>query len=228
MANWLKIENSLNEAARQLENATNAEQYQAIGLICRETLISLAQFVYDEKNHVIPDGVMPSKTDAKRIIEAYLNYEFSGSEYQLTRKWIRVSIDLANELQHKRTGIFKNAALCIEATRTIVKSIGLISGFSLTKSVSPIDLVKQSMPGLINEMQIDLNDNSLIREFFITSKKYMVNIKSPAFIYYFEEHDNLQSKIQILENYGFVVDVTTTNLKKYRMTEEFVNAVITS
>ena len=90
--------------------------------------------------------------------------------------------------------------------------------------------VKALMPELIAEMKKDLSkeDNKFIREFFIVSKRWILNVTHPCFVYYFEDHENLQGKIHIMENCGFVMDVTPKNAKKYRMTEEFVELLLAS
>ena len=226
MSTWSKVEHSLAEAERQIEEASSEEQFQAIGLLCRETLISLGQVVYNPVSHRTPDGVEPSKTDAKRMLEAYIQHELSGSENQAARKWARASLDLANELQHKRTATFRDAALCLEATKAVVRLIGVVSGYRLETLMSPFEKVKRVMPELIREMKEDLESSRFTREFFIASRKWLLNISTPAFVYYFEDHEDLQGKVQILENYGLVIDVTTGNLKRYRMTEEFVDAIL--
>ncbi len=88
--------------------------------------------------------------------------------------------------------------------------------------------VASRMPDLIAEMKEDLakKGNEFIREFFIISKRWSLNAGSPSFVYSFEDHENLQGKVHVLENYGFVYDVTPGNAKKYRMTEEFVELVV--
>jgi len=90
--------------------------------------------------------------------------------------------------------------------------------------------VNSMMPELILEMKQDLmkEGNQFIREFFISSKRWMLNIIDPCFVYFSEDHENLQSKVNILENYGLVFDVTPGNAKKYRMTEEFVDLILKS
>ena len=110
-------------------------------------------------------------------------------------------------------------------------SATLLESLSETKSIEAALLkVKSSMPELIVEIKEDLakEGNEFIREFFIISKCWTLNAIDRCFVYYFEDHENLQGKIHILENYGFVVDVTPKNTKKYRMTEEFVNLLLTS
>lgn len=95
---------------------------------------------------------------------------------------------------------------------------------------TPFGKVMSSMPELIAEMKADLAkpEFSLLREFFIVSRGSVLNVRDPCFIYYFDDHPNLQAKIHILENYGYVTDVTPGNAKKYRMTEEFVELVLST
>jgi hypothetical protein len=90
--------------------------------------------------------------------------------------------------------------------------------------------VKKSMPELIAEMKKDLTNtgNEFMREFFIVSKRWSLNAADPCFVYYFEDHEDLQGKIHVLENQGFVMDVTPGNAKKYRMLEDFVELVVSS
>jgi hypothetical protein len=69
---WTRVDRSVAEVRKRLENAATEEQFQAVGLLCRETLISLGQAVYDAELHRTLDGVTPSDTDAKRMLEAYI------------------------------------------------------------------------------------------------------------------------------------------------------------
>ncbi len=86
------------------------------------------------------------------------------------------------------------------------------------------------MPALITDIKKDLSKegNNLIRELFIMSDHWQLNPANLCFVYYFEEHENLQGKMHVLENYRFVIDITSTNVKKYRLTEEFVDLLLIS
>jgi hypothetical protein len=50
----------------------NEEDFQAIALLCREAIISLAQAVYKPKEQGSSEGVRPSETDAKRMLDDYI------------------------------------------------------------------------------------------------------------------------------------------------------------
>ena len=125
---WDRIDRTLNDIQSRLKSASNEEEFQAVGLLCREALISVAQTVFDPTLHPALDGVKISETDAKRMLESYLVSEFFGRSNSVARKYARASVDLANELQHERTATFRKAALCAEATASVVNIIAIISG----------------------------------------------------------------------------------------------------
>lgn len=125
---WVKVDRTIGEIRKRLADAQTEEQYQVIGLLSRETLISLAQIVFNPAVHVSPDGVNPSDTDANRMLEAYLNSELSGNTNEASRRHAKASLSLANDLTHRRTASFKDAALCAEAVSSVVNIIAIISG----------------------------------------------------------------------------------------------------
>jgi hypothetical protein len=118
----------MGELPLRLREASNEEQFQSVGHLCREALISAAQAVYDRSRHPPVDGVAPSPTDAKRMLEAFLAIELAGGEHATARKHAKAAFDLANELQHKRTAIFRHAARCAEATYSVIRIVAIVSG----------------------------------------------------------------------------------------------------
>jgi hypothetical protein len=62
------------------------------------------------------------------MLEAYLATELAGGENKVARQHARAALDLANELQHKRTATFREAALCSEATAAVINLIAIMSG----------------------------------------------------------------------------------------------------
>jgi hypothetical protein len=88
--------------------------------------------------------------------------------------------------------------------------------------------IKRRMPGLIEEIKSDLEEDSLVREFFVLKHKglRLGMTSKKRFIYYEDDHENLRGMLDILENCGYLVDVTPGNAPIYRMTEEFVRLVL--
>ena len=125
---WGRVDRGIYEIRRQLEQAENEEQFQAVGLLCREILISVAQVVYDPKQYPTEDGVSPSETDAKRMLDAYIAVELEGGANEGARRHAKAALALANDLQHHRTATFRQAALCAEATTSVVNIVAILAG----------------------------------------------------------------------------------------------------
>jgi hypothetical protein len=125
---WPLVDRQLGEVRERLAEANTEERFQAVGLLCRETLISLAQTVFDAARHPTVDGVAAGKTDASRMLEAYLNTELCGGSNEEARAHAKAALKFALALQHKRTADFRTAALCSEAVASIVNLIAILSG----------------------------------------------------------------------------------------------------
>lgn len=125
---WARVDRNVEKIVHLMETAKDEEDFQGVGLLCRETIISLAQAVFDPDKHDSPDGATISDTDAKRILESYIAHELRGDSYDEHRRFAKAAYDLANKVQHSRTANFRDAALCAEATRSLINIIAIISG----------------------------------------------------------------------------------------------------
>jgi hypothetical protein len=125
---WDRVDRVLEKAHTQLSESRHEEDYQAVGLSCREIIISLGQAVYDPALHKHPDGTVPSGADGGRMIEAFLDAATEGGSNEYTRKHARAALNLAVHLQHKRTANFKAAALCLEATSSVANILAILVG----------------------------------------------------------------------------------------------------
>jgi hypothetical protein len=125
---WEKVDRLVDSIIQNLSKASVEEEFQTIGLLCRECIISIARAVYIPEKHKTSDGKLPSETDAYRMLEAYFSTEYTGSENEVLRRHAKAALSLANELQHKTTATYKLAALCAEATRTVVNIVVISSG----------------------------------------------------------------------------------------------------
>jgi RNase P subunit RPR2 len=111
------VARKLSMAALQLQSATSIEEYQQIGILVRDAWIEFAQKLFSVT--FVPKGVeIPSASDAKKILEHVLAQWPSRPE-----QLIRVSgalIDLANEVQHKRTVDEHSAKWCLLVTLLVM------------------------------------------------------------------------------------------------------------
>lgn len=88
--------------------------------------------------------------------------------------------------------------------------------------------LEQLMPDLLDEFRKDLKKSPLSRDFIVRKKTvhrawtYIPN--GDELCYYYEDHAELDKKLQILQNNGMVRDMTHTrngNVKHYLFTESF-------
>ena len=79
------------------------------------------------------------------------------------------------------------------------------------------------MPELINEIVNDLKANPIFREFILQKKGWIYNSGGKQIlVYYYEDHNNLDAKIRLLENNGLVTDITDNNTLRYIFEENFI------
>ena len=87
------------------------------------------------------------------------------------------------------------------------------------------------MPKLFAEMRADLQGDAtgLVRELvLLPSKGVVFNSNRPRFAYYETEHSALREQLSLLEQVGFVIDVTPGNAPVFRMQESFVALLVAS
>lgn len=92
-----------------------------------------------------------------------------------------------------------------------------------TKKTKDYDEVFKLMPALINEFKIDIKNNPLLREFILLGKGWVYNSGGrKVMVYFYEDHEDLDAKIRLLENNGLIKDITYNTTKRYVLTEKFV------
>ena len=130
LTGWPRVDRTMDDIRARLQEASTEEQFQVVGVLCREALISLALAVYDPEKHTAfgEDSIVPSNTDAKRMLDRYIEVEAGGGSNAAIRRCARAAVDLANELQHRRTATFRNAALCAEVTAGMINVIAVLDG----------------------------------------------------------------------------------------------------
>lgn len=125
---WERVDRALAKAREVAVGARHEEDFQSVGLLCREVLISLGQAVYDPAEHPPIDDKAPSSTDASRMLGAYIAATLRGESNEVLRAHAKAALKLAVELQHSRSANFRLAALCFEATSSVTETIAIITG----------------------------------------------------------------------------------------------------
>lgn len=124
---WERVDRTVYEMKRRLVEAVNEEQFQAIGMLGREAIITIAQQVFNKDIHTTEDGVAPSETDAKRMLDAYFNYELDGQSNERIRKYAKSSLDLANHVTHDRLATVRDGSICLVAVISLANIVKIIS-----------------------------------------------------------------------------------------------------
>ena len=125
---WLNVDRQIHEARDALERADSEEGFQSAGLVWREVLISVAQATYNREKYPPQDEVEPSESDAKRMIEALIAVELAGGNNEEAHAHATAALNLALVLQHDQMADFQTAALCVEATFSVVNIIAILTG----------------------------------------------------------------------------------------------------
>lgn len=103
------------------------------------------------------------------------------------------------------------------------------------KSDEELDLflrIANKMPDLIEEIATDLHNNEgkLIREFvLLDTRGNIFNSRKPRFVYYRNDHPNLDNAVDLLNVYDFIKVTKSLSGSDsiYKMTEKFVDLVKT-
>jgi len=73
------------------------------------------------------DGLFGRLTP-KRRLEAYIAVELGTNANEQARKHAKAALDLAVGLQHKRSATWRDAAMCLEATASVVRLVTIVEG----------------------------------------------------------------------------------------------------
>ena len=125
---WERIKRTITKIKRDSISAKNEEDFQSVGLLCRDVIISLAQSVYIPFIHGEYDesGTKISNTDAVRMIGNYLRPIMQGKQHKELRDYARVTNAIANQLTHKRTATRTDMLLAINSTIALINFIGIL------------------------------------------------------------------------------------------------------
>lgn len=97
-----------------------------------------------------------------------------------------------------------------------------LRGFSVVVSRS-FERLEKMVPDLVAEMRNDLESSPFTRELIAFRKQWSYGGQEhPFFTYFHEDHDELLGKLNVMANYGALVDIKFNDVYRYEMTEDFV------
>lgn len=129
---WEEIERRMIKIKKAVSKALDIEDFQGIGLQCREVIISIAKIVYKPDLHGIygDDGISIGESDAVRQLANYIKQNLKGKENEELRSYAKATNKIANALTHRRTSTKIEMLLCVNATIALINFIGILEGKS--------------------------------------------------------------------------------------------------
>jgi hypothetical protein len=95
-------------------------------------------------------------------------------------------------------------------------------GFNDESSIIRFQRLETLMPELLAEMKADIAKNPLSREFVLLKKGWAYWGRGHELAYFYEDHAELDNKIQIMENVGAIEDIAFNEVKRFIFTEPFI------
>ena len=90
--------------------------------------------------------------------------------------------------------------------------------------------IEHRFPVLIDEMRSDFSprENRHVRMFFVKKSNTILGfVSEPCFEYHTDKHPDLRAAVVLLEQHGFITDITPGNCPMYRVHEKLVDALLT-
>lgn len=124
---WEKVDRQVKGMRDQLTRAESEEEYQTVGHLGREAMISLAQAVISPNEAIGKDGKIPSPTDAAQLLEVYIGKTLSGRGNEALRKAVRGVVQATSAVVHDRNATPKDAALVVELVSSSVHLMHILA-----------------------------------------------------------------------------------------------------
>lgn len=157
----------LKNVAALIDTAKEIEDFQAIGVQCREILIELGNYIY--KPMMAGDEEQPQASNFKRKAELFTRFYLKGAENSdyrsITKKLTEATWDYANKITHSRSATYYEASTCV----TLCTS--LVGGFEniLQKVFDPISQYHCSVcqSKKLNIDGDDSDENGMVQKLYL-------------------------------------------------------------
>jgi hypothetical protein len=114
---WAAVDGQVAQLRVRLASCETGEDAQAVGLLCREIMVSLADAAHDPMVH---GEVGASAVDR---LNAAVDAHAAGEGNAKLRKLLKSTVDYANTVQHRRDCPLEEAGLVAEATVNAVHMV---------------------------------------------------------------------------------------------------------
>lgn len=112
----------LKNVAELIDTAKEIEDFQAIGVQCREILIELVNTIYSPE--MAGEEEQPQASNFKRKAELFVRFNLSGSDNSDYRSYIKklteATWDYACKITHSQNATFYEVSTCVTLTTSLV------------------------------------------------------------------------------------------------------------
>lgn len=112
----------LKSIAALIDTATEIEDFQSIGVQCREVLIQLGNQIYDTA--MAGEEEQPQESNFKKKAELFIQYHLPGSENKdyrhMIKKLTETVWDFANKITHSQSSTFYDVSSCVSLCISLV------------------------------------------------------------------------------------------------------------
>ena len=120
-----QVRRKLHLASEKLVNAVEVEEIQAIGVMCRETLLVLIETIF-ELDFLTEGDELPKKSDFKGRSDIAIRVLLPGSDNDELRKHMKNlafgAWDFSNKLTHSTTRTVQEASICLTLCIAVASS----------------------------------------------------------------------------------------------------------
>lgn len=124
---WEKVDTQVAAMRASLIRARSEAEYQTVGHLGREVMISLAQAVIEPADAIGEDGKTPSDTDAARLLDAYIGHVLPGRGNEELRSAVRRAVKATSAVLHDRKATPQDAALIAELVSGSVRLVHILA-----------------------------------------------------------------------------------------------------
>lgn len=120
---WIPVDDQVRQLNQRYLSAQTPEDFRAVGLLCRDILLSLGRVVFDPDRHVKLGDPMPKLDDTKLRIGLMLNAEFPGEEGARIRTFTTAAWVFVQHVVHAQIDTETKARLAADSTVYIVNTL---------------------------------------------------------------------------------------------------------
>ncbi len=121
----INVRRKLQLAAEKLLHAVEIEEFQAIGVICRETLLTLMEYIF-KPEYVKGGDEIPKKSDFKNKCRISLDSLLAGSDHTELRDSMRKlsysAWDYSNWITHSTSSSVQDASIALNLCTSVVST----------------------------------------------------------------------------------------------------------